>query len=346
MKSANGPLYDRSPAIVVWEMTHACALACTHCRAQAVPHRDPAELSTREAFDLVDAIARSGAHLLILSGGDPMMRDDIYKIVEHARHCNLHVAVAPSATGRLRDEALRRLVVAGASAISLSLDAPIREEHDRFRGVEGSFMRTITAIDQARTIGLEVQVNTTITRLNHEKIGALVPVLADLGIARWTAFFLVPMGRANIALMLDAQQTEAAFERLYQASQIAPFPISTTEAPSYRRFVAQKEPATPQRPSIGDGRGFAFVSHVGDIYPSGFLPIAVANVRSSSFGEVYRTNPLFTQLRRPSSFSGRCGTCEYNMLCGGSRARAFAVHGDAFASDPACAYDGTETANV
>lgn len=338
MSKVADPYFNRAPVLVIWEMTRACALSCKHCRAEAIPRRNRDELSTTEAFALVAEIAAAGARLLVLSGGDPLMRDDVYKIVERAQLLGLKVAVSPSATGRLTADALHRLYIAGAHSISLSLDAPDDTNHDAIRGVRGSFARTIRAAEVARSIGLAVQINTTLSRVNHEWIEEFVPLLTSLEVATWTVFFLVPVGRASVESMLDAQETEAAYARLYELSQITPFPIKTTEAPSYRRYVAQCEPNSEWRAGVGDGRGFVFVSHVGDICPSGFLPLVAGNVRTAKLGTVYREDPLFVRLRRPSTFNGKCGRCEFNRICGGSRARAYAVSGDPFGSDPSCSY--------
>ncbi|MDE2480767.1 MAG: radical SAM protein [bacterium] len=338
MSAINDPYFDRAPRIVIWEMTRACALACKHCRAEAVPRRHLGELTTGEAFHLVDEIARLGAPLLVLSGGDPLMRDDIYKIVEYARFRGLTVAVTPSATGRLTSDALERLYTAGAHRVALSLDAPDAQAHDAFRGVRGSYARTLAAVRSAREIGLEVQINTTISRRNNERVDEFVDLLSTLDIALWSVFFLIPVGRASLDMMLDAAETDRAFEAIYAASKRAPFGVKTTEAPAYRRFLAQRDPSLVRTAGIGDGRGFVFVSHVGEVYPSGFLPESAGNVRSTPLGTIYREHPLFVRLRRPSTFTGKCGVCSYNTICGGSRARAYATSGDPFGSDPSCSY--------
>lgn len=345
-------LYNDAPRIVIWEMTRACALACRHCRAEAIPHRNPGELTTSEAFALVDQVAHCGDPIFVLTGGDPLMRDDIYKVVEYATNKGLRVAVSPSATGRLRAEALQALSRAGCKRISLSIDAATEEEHDRFRGVKGSFKRTIDGAHWAREAGLEVQINTTISRFNHETIWDLVPTLEQLDIALWSLFFIVPTGRAKVEDVLSAQETEEAFRRLYGVSKTAPFHVKTTEAPHYRRFVAQKEAQMPARerpaggegmpwmafPAIRDGKGFVFVSHTGDICPSGFLPYVVGNVRHDNLLQTYQNDPIMQRLRAPETFTGKCGVCEFNNLCGGSRARAYTMTGDAFASEPTCTY--------
>lgn len=343
--------YADAPRIVIWEMTRACALACRHCRAEAIPRRDPSELSTTEAFGLVDAVRECGKPIFVLTGGDPLMRDDIYKIVEYAAYRGLRVAVSPSATGRLTRNALEQLTRAGCHRISLSIDAPNADMHDRFRGVRGSFERTIEAARAARELGLELQINTTLSRYNLDTINDMAALVDMLDAVLWSAFFLVPVGRGKISDMPDAQETENAFRQLYEIAKTARFAIKTTEAPHYRRFVAQREAAMPPRerpsrpnapwmqfPAIGDGKGFVFVSHTGEICPSGFLPHVVGNVRTDNLLEVYREDPVMRRLRAPETFGGKCGVCEFRRLCGGSRSRAFAVTGDPFAEEPACAY--------
>lgn len=334
-------LYDEAPRIVIWEMTRACALACRHCRAEAQPYRNPAELTTAEAFALVDQVVECSDPIFVLTGGDPLMRDDIYKIAEYATSKGLRVAVSPSATGRLKASALEALALAGCKRISLSIDAPNAEMHDGFRGVRGSFERTIQAAQAARAAGMELQINTTVSQFNHRVLADFVPVVESLEPALWSFFFIVPVGRAQMEDVLGPQETEDAFREIFRISQRVPFPIKTTEAPHYRRYAMQKTASAPRGltyPSIGDGKGFVFISHNGNICPSGFLPFAIGNVRRDNLLSVYRNDPVMRRLRAPETFSGKCGVCEFRQLCGGSRSRAYTMTGDAFASEPTCAY--------
>ncbi len=343
-------MYDDGPRIVIWETTRACALACRHCRAEAIPHRNPDELTTEEAFKLVDDVVACGEPIFILTGGDPLMRPDIFEIVEYGTERGLRMAVSPSGTGRLTRAALEKLYAAGCRRISLSIDGPDAATHDAFRGVKGAFLRTVNAAHDAKEIGLELQVNTTIGKHNNTRIPEMAALMPDLGARMWSAFFLVPTGRAHQEDCLDAPEVEAAFGELFKVWLDAPFDVKTTEAPHYRRFVLQqlamlppeKQPKkanpTLRFPAIGDGRGFVFISHLGEIEPSGFLPFTVGNVRTNSLIDVYRNHPIMQRLRDASSFSGKCGVCDYNGLCGGSRARAYAYTGDPFASEPSCPY--------
>lgn len=344
-------LYDDAPRIVIWEMTRACALACEHCRAEAIPFHDPRELTTSEALALVDQVVACGRPIFVLTGGDPLMRADIYRIIEYAAGSGLRVAASPSGTARLTLRALERLFAAGCPRVSLSIDGPDAESHDGFRHVKGVFNRTITAAQTAVEVGFELQINTTIARHNHRRIKEIAALLARLGATLWSLFFLVPTGRARHEQVLDADETEAAFAELYEVWLESPFDVKTTEAPHYRRYVAQRlasvpEDRRPQKarspvlrfPSIGDGRGFVFISHIGEIQPSGFLPLTVGNVRQDQLIDVYRNDPLMRSLRDPDGFGGKCGRCDFRSLCGGSRARAYAFAGDPLAAEPCCRY--------
>src|SRR5579883_1163115 len=324
MLASSSASYSDAPKIVIWEMTRACALACQHCRAEAIPRRDPSELSTEEAFTLVDAVRACGKPIFVLTGGDPLMRDDIYEIVGYAVSRGLRVAVSPSATGRLTTLALERLTRAGCKRISLSIDAPNAEMHDRFRGVAGSFKRTTDAARTARELDMELQINTTVSRFNADRLVEIADLVGRLDAVLWSAFFLVPVGRAAVDDVLNAEETEEAFRVLYEISERAPFAVKTTEAPHFRRYAAQKSAAAPPRerparanrpwmqfPAVGDGKGFVFISHTGEICPSGFLPSPVGNVRTDNLLEVYREDAMMQRLRSPETFGGKCGVCEF-----------------------------------
>ncbi|MHB8146997.1 MAG: TIGR04053 family radical SAM/SPASM domain-containing protein [Vulcanimicrobiaceae bacterium] len=347
---ADDPMYDSAPRIVIWEMTRACALACRHCRAEAIPRRDSRELTTVEAFKLVDDVAACHRPLFVLTGGDPLMRDDIYKIVEYGTSLHLPMSVSPSATGRLTREAIRQLATAGVQRISLSLDAPDAATHDEFRGVKGSYQRTMEAIEHAHEYGVSVQINTTLAQHNRMRLMEFEEVLTPFDIALWSVFFVLPVGRAGTDLCLDAGQTEDAFREIHAIESRVAFDVKATEAPHYRRYALQHAAVPPrERPGtsmrapgrfagIGDGRGFVFISHRGDIQPSGFLALSVGNVREDALLDVYRNDPVMQRLRKPDTFDGKCGVCEFRRICGGSRARAFAASGNAFGSDPDCSY--------
>lgn len=372
------------PFIVIWEVTRACQLACTHCRADAITARNPFELTTGEGRRLLDDLASFGAPrpLVVLTGGDPFERPDLPELVAHGTSIGLSMALSPSVTDRLTRPVLAELHAAGAKAVSLSLDGATAHTHDSFRGVEGVFDATLDAARTVRDVGLRLQINTTVTRGNvHELPRVLATVLA-LDASLWSVFFLIPTGRGKDLEPLAAAEVEEVLHWLHDVSTLVA--IKTTEAPHFRRIAIQRaaalardagsEPATPEavtleevfpagplrrrlrddtagvltgaeairrpRPPIdvNSGRGFAFVDHVGMVYPSGFLPIAVGSVRDQSFPQIYRESTVLQGLRDPDGFGGRCGRCEFRDVCGGSRSHAYAATGDPRAEDPGCAY--------
>ena len=331
-------MYEDGPRIVIWETTRACALACSHCRADAIPHRNPHELETGEARRLIDEVADWGKAIFIFTGGDPLMRPDVFELVAYATSRGVRAAVSPSATGRLTAKALAQLLEAGCRRISLSLDGPDAASHDAFRGVRGTFDRTLKAALVAKDVGLELQINTTVARHNYGRISEMANLVAALGATMWSAFFLIPTGRARSDQALYPRECEAAFADLYAAWQRFPYDVKTTEAPHYRRYVAHRTGDIPATAGIGDGKGFVFVSHTGEIQPSGFLPLTRDNVRDDSLLRVYRDDFVMRRFREPETFAGKCGRCDFRMLCGGSRARAYAFSGDPFSSDPSCCY--------
>jgi radical SAM protein len=342
--------FDEAPFLVIWEVSQACDLACAHCRACAVPFRHPLELTTEEGFRLLETVKSFGDPLVVFTGGDPLKRPDLFALLRKSVDLRLRTTVTPSATPLLTSEAISNFKRAGVARMAVSLDGPDEETHDGFRRVPGSFARTLFALETARRIGLETQVNTTVTRRNLGRLAEVADIVERAGSKLWSVFFLVTTGRAAVEDDLTAEEYEQVFEFLYELSRRASFDIKTTEAQHYRRYVAQRRKAEgrggaangpgsiPRQAGINDGKGFVFISHTGEIYPSGFLPISAGNVRRQSLVEVYRGAQLFVALRNTDNLKGKCGDCEYRNLCGGSRSRAFALTGDPFAEDPRCVY--------
>jgi radical SAM protein len=338
------------PLLVIWEMTQACDLKCMHCRASAQPNRHALELSTSEAFNLVDQVATMSVRMFVLTGGDPLKRPDLQAIVQHARHRSVKTSLTPSATPMLTREAVFELKESGLMRMALSLDGSTPQLHDGFRGVPGSWKRTLDAIEWSREANLPVQVNTTVTRHNLHDLDNLVELLKSLKIVLWSVFFLVPTGRAQVSDLLSPEEHEAVFAKLYSASKRVCFHIKTTEGQHYRRYVLQQRAKAAQSreaieeliaraPSgVNDGKGFVFISHTGEVYPSGFLPLSAGNIRRESMADIYRNCPLFLSLRDVSQLKGKCGRCEFQDVCGGSRARAFALTGDPLAEESCCSY--------
>ncbi|MCB1210492.1 MAG: radical SAM protein [Verrucomicrobiales bacterium] len=337
--------FAERPFLVFWEITRACALACRHCRAEAQSRRDPDELNPAESLRLIEQLAELQPPMLILTGGDPLMRRDALDLVRQATAAGLHVGLSPSATPRLLNADFTEIKDAGVERISLSLDGATRETHDAFRGVVGTFDRTIEALHRAHAVGLSVQINTTLTRGNVAEYEAFKALMFELKPAMWSVFLLVPTGRAGAQDLPDPQDIERIFEDMASLVGKAPFAVKTTEGHHFRRVLMQKMGASGRaRPGlrspmgIRDGRGVMFISHTGVVSPSGFLPFDCGNVRESHPAEIYRHHPLFVSLRDSDALGGKCGRCEFRTLCGGSRARAYGVTGDPFAEDPACGY--------
>jgi radical SAM protein len=346
--------FARTPFIVIWEVTRACALACVHCRADAIARRDPRELSTEEGFRLIDQIVSFGEPypLLVLTGGDPMWRKDLAVLVGYAAASGLSVALTPSGTAAATRSRMEELKAAGLSRIAVSLDGPDADAHDRFRRVRGSFKYTMRIIDNAIDLGLPLQINTTVSQCTLPVLPAIADRVRELPLALWALFFLIQTGRGATLDQISADDCEGVLRWLHELSSWVPFGVKTTEAPHFRRVIAESPTATRalvRRPqlraprAVNDGNGFVFVDHVGQICPSGFLPLPRGNVRTANLRDVYQRDELFVRLRDPAALTGRCGRCPFRAVCGGSRSRAFAATGDVFASDPLCAYEPATT---
>jgi radical SAM protein len=342
--------YGSAPARVYWELTRACDLACRHCRAEAEHDRAPDELTTAECVGVLNVLAQSPAPKphVVFTGGDPLKRPDLMTLVRAAVACGLAVAVAPSATAGITHEVVHELKDAGVSAMSLSLDGPSAAHHDALRGVLGCFGWTLAAAQRIVAAGIPLQINTLVTADTEPLLEDTVKVVAGLGAARWSLFFLVGVGRGRVLTPVDSVSCGQRLRWLAANAERWPFVVSTTEAPHYRRVMIQRMRAAGRSGAdiaaagrgwgIRDGNGIVFISASGDVMPSGFLPLVAGNVRRSSVLDVYRDAPIFRGLRTPRLLRGRCGACEFGMLCGGSRARAWAAGGDAFGEDPLCTW--------
>ncbi len=356
--------YNQNPFIVIWELTRACQLKCLHCRAEAQYHRDPRELSNEEGKKLIDQIREMGNPMLVFTGGDPLMREDVYDLADYAIKKGIRVSMTPSATPNVTKEAIRKAKEVGLSRWAFSLDGPNAEIHDQFRGTEGSFNLTMNAIEYLHELEIPIQINTTISRYNIDHLDEMAEMITKLNCVLWSVFFLVPTGRGKESDMISPVQHEQVFLWLYELSKHSSFDIKTTAAQHYRRVVIQQKMReqknqdqaikyadalmkgeTGQIDGLGrapkgvnDGNGFVFISHIGEVYPSGLLPIFAGNVKETHLAEIYRNSPVFQSLRNPDSFKGKCGVCEFKHVCGGSRSRAYAMTGDYLESEPFCVY--------
>ncbi len=414
--------YDESPFLAIWEVTQSCDLACKHCRAAAQPIPHPDQLTHEEGLALIDQIAAMHIPIFVFTGGDPLKRPDLYELIRYAAGKGVHVAVTPSATPLLTREQIFKMKEAGIVRLGISLDGSTPEIHDTFRGLPGAWARTIQAIEWANEAGIPIQVHTTISRHNAHDLDGLCNLFEKLAIVMWNVFFLVPVGRGQLADLLSGEEFEQVFGKIYELSQRVNFQIKTTEAMHYRRYLLQHnleerkiahghshpahshgaakgtgfspydsaiqeigasapdgkvagrcagctsascssksvtsiaplashanmfEPGAPSSDGktrsmswatrrVNDGKGFMFISHVGNVYPSGFLPLHAGNIRETPLAEIYRNAPIFKALRDTSRLEGKCGACEFKEICGGSRARAYALTGDPLAAEPCC----------
>ena len=344
--------FDETPFLAIWEVTQSCDLACKHCRAAAQPIAHPDELTNAEGKALIDQIAAMHVPIFVFTGGDPLKRKDVFELIRYAADKGVQVALTPSATPLLTREAIFKLKEAGLVRLGISLDGSTPEIHNE--------------------AGIPIQVHSTTSRHNAHDLDNLCALFEKLAIVMWNVFFLVPVGRGQIADLLSGEEFEQVFGKIYELSHRVSFQIKTTEAMHYRRYLLQHnleerkmghgsghphaaaaahkyEPGAPTADAktrtaswatrrVNDGKGFMFISHVGNVYPSGFLPIHAGNIRETPLAEIYREAPIFKSLRDTSKLEGKCGACEYKEICGGSRARAYALTGDPLAEEPCCIY--------
>lgn len=338
--------FDHSPMLVFYELTRACDLACQHCRASAQRRRDPRELSTAQSKQLIDQLSQfPDPPMLILTGGDPLKRPDIYELIEYGVAGGIDVSITPSATPLVDRDSIRRLRDSGISRMAISIDGADAATHDAHRGVAGSFEHSLNVLRIARELGVQTQINTTLSPANVDQIETMADRFAELDIALWSVFFLIPVGRAVGLPRLNEDECEAAFARLHTQAHKQPYLLKTTEAPHYRRYVIQntqkQSPAAPRgfiAAGVNDGKGVMFVSHIGEVFPTGFLPIHCGGFPSQSIVDIYQNSPTFKMLRDSDRLQGKCGVCEFRKVCGGSRARAYGVTGNPMAEEPDCNY--------
>jgi radical SAM protein with 4Fe4S-binding SPASM domain len=390
----------KKPFIIFWELTRACMLACKHCRAKAQRKRHPDELTTDEVFSTLDQLAEFGQPypLIVFTGGDPLMRDDIFEIVEHATKKGFRTAIAFSGTKLATKQRLEKLKDAGIARIAISLDGSNAEIHDFFRGVTGTFETSLEILRIARELEISTQINTTVSTYNLLDLPNIMRIGIENGVILWDVFFIVPTGRAKTEYMPSAQEFEDVLCWLYDVARETPLNVKSSAATHLRRVEYMRDQDSydietcelyqtlknkldeikeemgfgsrtgettegeigeiseskavvagahgrsmardgiRRMMGITDGRGMFFISHVGEVYPSGFLPIVAGNVRENTLKNIYMTSKIFVELKDPDNLKGKCGRCEFRYLCGGSRARAYAMTGDYLAAEPRCIY--------
>ncbi|PLR94125.1 TIGR04053 family radical SAM/SPASM domain-containing protein [Bacillus sp. T33-2] len=356
--------FNVNPYIVIWEVTRACQLKCVHCRADAQTTADPRELNHEEGLSLIDEIYEMNNPMLVFTGGDCMMREDLFELADYAVKKGMRVSMTPSATANVTKERMARAKEVGLSRWAFSLDGPTPEIHDHFRGTPGSFDLTIEKVKYLNELGMPLQLNTVISRYNYDHLEEMAELMKELKVVMWYIFLLVPTGRGQMDDCLTPAQHEKVFRWLYELSKTSPYDIKTTAAQHYRRVVFQQkarekvvdkteiryeDTLTKDMASVidglkrapkgvNDGNGFVFVSHTGDVMPSGLLPLVGGNVREQPLADIYRESQIFKDLRSPEKYKGKCGVCEFRYVCGGSRSRTYAVTGDYMGSEPFCVY--------
>ena len=341
------------PRLVAWELTRRCNRKCAHCRASA-GESGVNELSLTEAKAVVDDIASFAKPILILTGGEPLLCPYLFELIAYAKAKGLKPVIGTNAT--LIDDALaKRIAAAGVPRISVSIDFPTAAEHDDFRGVKGAFEATLSGIRATLAAGVEVQVNSTITKLNRDLLPRLHDLAAELGAKAFHPFLLVPTGRGKelADVELSADEYESALGWVCERQRTSPLELKPTDAPQYRRIVLERTGKMPvprgsarcveraSRPFTRGclaGTGFCFISHVGDVQPCGYFDLQLGNVREKPLSAIWRESPVFDDLRHPERLKGKCGVCEYRAVCGGCRARALARTGDYLAQEPYCAH--------
>ncbi|GGM43496.1 radical SAM protein [Paraliobacillus quinghaiensis] len=356
--------YSQNPFIAIWEVTRACELKCVHCRADAQTKPHPNELSHDEGIALIDQIYEMNNPLLVFSGGDCMMREDLFELADYAIKKGMRVSLTPSATDNVTKEKMELAKDTGLSRWAFSLDGPTAAIHDHFRGTSGSFDLTLEKINYLNDLGMPLQINTVVSTYNYDHLEQMAKLVKELKAVMWYIFFLVPTGRGQQDACISAVEHEKVFKWLYDLNKVMPYDIKTTAAQHFRRVVLQQKvkeqkvdkgtiryedaltsddasliDGLKRAPkSVNDGNGFIFISHVGDVMPSGLLPIKVGNVRENQLKDIYRESPILKEIRNPDLYKGKCGVCEYRFVCGGSRSRTYAVTGDYLESEPYCIY--------
>lgn len=337
--------------LVAWEITRNCNLACRHCRAAATAGPYEGELDTAAALHLLDQIRTVGQPIVILTGGEPLLRPDIFDIARYGTDLGLRMVMAPN--GTLIDEASAgRMAAAGIQRISISLDGATPETHDRFRGVDGAFAGALRGVAHARNAGVDFQINTTVTRANLAEIPRIQELAVRLGAVAHHIFLLVPTGRGKYILdqEISAEEYENTLNWFYDQRGCTSLQLKATCAPHYYRILRQRardEGQTVTFESHGldavtrgclGGTGFCFISHRGVVQPCGFLDLNCGDITRTSFADVWAHSEIFQALRNPANLKGKCGRCEYNRVCGGCRARAYEATGDYLAEEPLCSY--------
>ncbi len=338
--------------LVAWEITRNCNLNCVHCRAAATNGPYEGELDTAACLRLLDQIAKTGEPIVILTGGEPLLRPDIFEVARYGTDKGLRMVMAPNGTLVTKENAAK-MATAGIRRISISIDGATAEFHDRFRAVDGAYAGALQGIENAIGAGIEFQINTTITRSNLDQIPAIHQLAIDLGAVAHHIFLLVPTGRGKYIAdqEITAEEYEQTLNWFYDQREKSPLQLKATCAPHYYRILRQR--ASDEGKSVTfnshgldavtrgclGGTGFCFISHTGIVQPCGFLHVNSGDVTKTPFDTIWESSEVFTRLRDFQQLTGKCGACEYKRVCGGCRARAFEATGEYMHEEPLCNYE-------
>ncbi len=325
--------------MIAWELTRNCNLSCMHCRASASCGPFEGELTTAECKNVIDSIVSFSNPTIILTGGEPLLREDIFEIIEYGRQKGLRLVIAVNGT-LVEEPVAQRLKDTGIMRVSMSLDGKDAESHDTFRGVSGSFASVLHASEILNKVGLPFQINTTVTRLNVEHLGEIYELIKSLGAVAWHVFLLVPVGRGEglKGEELNAKMYEDVLHWLYAVETKNELEMKVTCAPHYYRIVKEKGD-TPKSAGCLAGKSFLFISHQGIAQPCGYLEMASGDVRKEGVQKVWESSPVFSAIRDLRGYKGKCGACKYLRICGGCRARALELKGDVLQEEPYCSYN-------
>lgn len=343
--------------LIAWETTRSCNLSCIHCRAAAEKGPYEGELSTKEALEFLDTVASFSKPVIILTGGEPLMRPDIYELAAYGTKLGLRMVMATN--GTLVDEtSIQKMIDSGIQRMSVSFDGANATSHDNFRQVPGAFNASLKALEFARKAGLEYQINTTITKINLDEIQAILDLAVSLGAVAHHIFLLVPTGRGKELeeQEIPPEEYERTLNWFYDQRDKVPLQLKATCAPHYYRILRQRSKEEGKKISFKThgldavtrgclgGIGFCFVSHIGEVQPCGFLEVLAGNIRETNFQEIWEKSEVFTRLRDFDALEGKCGICEYKRVCGGCRARAYEITGNYMAEEPYCTYQPKKAA--
>lgn len=342
---------DFKPRLIFWETTRTCNLPCPHCRASSIYGFSEGDLTTEESKKLIDDVVSFADPILVLSGGEPLIRSDIYEISDYGTKRGLRVVLASNAT-LIDNNSAKNIKASGIKRIAVSLYGGNKEMHDGFIGKKGVFEKSIRGIKSASNEGIPIQINTTITKRNVNDLNEIVNLSISLAAEALHVFLLVPVGRGKEIEgdEILPHEYEAVLNRLYELNKEFEIELKATCAPHYHRVMRQRDKEEKRRIKTSRhgfgaitkgclaGSGVCFISHKGEVFPCGYLPITAGEIRKNPFSEIWNNSSLFLNLRDENKLKGKCGECEYKKVCGGCRARAYARYGDYLEEEPYCIY--------